>query len=84
MVTKLHGLVERELSTKDRTYVISPDEERIKLTLERRRWQELKWKAHHYPLLSRRRTNLVAGVLEPDADGAEQYCWGNVEPSGET
>ena len=44
MVTKLHGLLKRELEIKGRAYVVSLDESGIKLTLKGHRLgQELKW-----------------------------------------
>ena len=44
MVTKLHGLLKRELQIKGRAYVVALDETGIKLTVKGRRLgQELKW-----------------------------------------
>jgi hypothetical protein len=44
MVTKLQGLLKRELAIKGRAYVVAIDESGIKLTLKGHRLgQELKW-----------------------------------------
>jgi hypothetical protein len=44
MVTKLHGLLRRELTIKGRAYVVALDESGLKLTLKGRRLgQQLKW-----------------------------------------
>ena len=46
MVTKLHGLLKRELEIKGRAYVVTLDESGIRLTLKGHRLgQELKWDA---------------------------------------
>jgi len=44
MVTKLHGVLKREIQIKGRAYVLALDATGIKLTLKgRRRGQELTW-----------------------------------------
>jgi hypothetical protein len=44
MVTKLHGLLKREVSINGQAYVVSMDETGLKLTLKGRRLgQDLKW-----------------------------------------
>jgi hypothetical protein len=44
MVTKLHGLLKREVAIKGQAYVVALDNTGIKLTLKGRRLgQELKW-----------------------------------------
>jgi hypothetical protein len=44
MVTKLHGLLKREVQIKGRAYVVALDNSGIKLTLKGRRLgQQLKW-----------------------------------------
>jgi hypothetical protein len=44
MVTKLHGQLKREIEIKSQAYVVTIDEEGIKLTLKGRRiGQELSW-----------------------------------------
>jgi hypothetical protein len=44
MITKLHGVLKREIAIKGHAYVVSIDQDRIRLTLKGRRLgQELKW-----------------------------------------